>query len=55
MLQAVAKIYENSGKNRMKRLLLMIEPLAIVFIGIAVGVIILGLIQAITSVNDVAI
>ncbi|WP_049631498.1 type II secretion system F family protein [Cellvibrio sp. pealriver] len=55
MLQAVAKIYENSGKNRMKRLLLLIEPLAIVFIGIAVGVIILGLIQAITSVNDVAI
>nr|WP_324257460.1 type II secretion system F family protein [Cellvibrio fontiphilus] len=55
MLQAVAKIYENSGKNRMKRLLLLIEPLAIVFIGLAVGVIILGLIQAITSVNDVAI
>ncbi len=55
MLQAVAKIYENSGKNRMKRLLLLIEPLAIVFIGIAVGVIIMGLIQAITSVNDVAI
>jgi general secretion pathway protein F len=55
MLQAVAKIYENSGKNRMKRLLLLIEPLAIVFIGVAVGVIILGLIQAITSVNDVAI
>jgi len=55
MLQAVAKIYENSGKNRMKRFLLMIEPLAIVVIGMAVGVIILGLIQAITSVNDIAI
>lgn len=55
MLFAVAKIYENSSKNRMKRFLLLIEPLAIVLIGIAVGVIIMGLIQAITSVNDVAI
>jgi general secretion pathway protein F len=55
MLFAVAKIYENSSKNRMKRFLLLIEPLAIVLIGIAVGVIILGLIQAITSVNDMAI
>ena len=55
MLFAVAKIYENSSKNRMKRFLLLIEPLAIVLIGMAVGVIILGLIQAITSVNDMAI
>ncbi len=55
MLMAVAKIYENSSKNRMKRFLLLIEPLAIILIGIAVGVIIMGLIQAITSVNDIAI
>jgi general secretion pathway protein F len=55
MLAAVAKIYENSSKNRMKRFLLLIEPLAIVLIGLSVGVIILGLIQAITSVNDMAI
>jgi general secretion pathway protein F len=55
MLMAVAKIYENSSKTRMKRLLLLIEPLAIILIGIAVGTIIMGLIQAITSVNDIAI
>jgi general secretion pathway protein F len=55
MLFAVAKIYENSSKNRMKRFLLLIEPLAIVLIGVAVGVIMMGLIQAITSVNDIAI
>lgn len=55
MLVAVAKIYENSSKNRMKRFLLLIEPLAIILIGIAVGTIIMGLIQAITSVNDIAI
>lgn len=55
MLVAVAKIYENSSKSRMKRFLLLIEPLAIILIGIAVGTIIMGLIQAITSVNDIAI
>jgi general secretion pathway protein F len=55
MLVAVAKIYENSSKTRMKRFLLLIEPLAIILIGIAVGTIIMGLIQAITSVNDIAI
>jgi general secretion pathway protein F len=55
MMTAVAKIYENASKNRMKRLLLLIEPMAIILIGIAVGVIIMGLIQAITSVNDIAI
>lgn len=55
MLVAVAKIYENSSKTRMKRFLLLIEPLAIILIGLAVGTIIMGLIQAITSVNDIAI
>lgn len=55
MLSAVAKIYENASKTRMKRFLLLIEPLAIILIGVAVGIIIMGLIQAITSVNDVAI
>lgn len=55
MLVAVAKIYENSSKTRMKRFLLLIEPLAIILIGIAVGTIIMGLIQAITSVNDIAL
>jgi len=55
MLVAVAKIYENNSKSRMKRFLLLIEPLAIILIGVAVGTIIMGLIQAITSVNDIAI
>jgi len=55
MLVAVAKIYESSSKTRMKRFLLLIEPLSIILIGIAVGTIIMGLIQAITSVNDIAI
>ena len=37
----------------MKRLLLIIEPLAIITIGAVIGVIITGVILAITSVNDI--
>lgn len=55
MLDALARLYEEAGRNRMKRLLVLIEPLAILVIGSVIGTIILGVILAITSANDLAI
>ena len=55
MLKSLANLYEKSGKNRMKRMLILIEPLAILIIGGAIGTIILGIILAITSASDIPI
>lgn len=55
MLGSLARMYEENGQNRMKKLLALIEPLAILIIGAVIGVIILGIILAITSVNEIAI
>ena len=55
MLDSLASLYAEAGRNRMKRLLILIEPLAILLIGSVIGTIILGVILAITSANDLAI
>ncbi len=55
MLLSLARLYEESGRQRLKRLLVMIEPLAILVIGAVIGVIIVGVMLAITSANDLAI
>lgn len=55
MMRSVAKLYDESGRARMQKLLTLIEPLAILIIGVVVGTIILGVILAITSVNDIAL
>ena len=55
MLASLAKLYEESGRSRMKRVLILMEPAAILVIGSVVGTIILGVILAITSANDLAI
>ncbi|MGI8559876.1 MAG: type II secretion system F family protein [Luteimonas sp.] len=55
MLVSLASLYEESGRNRMKQLLILIEPIAILLIGSVIGTIILGVILAITSANDLAI
>ena len=54
-LASVGRLYDQASKNRMKSLLSLIEPLAILVIGSAIGVIILGVILAITSANDIAV
>jgi len=54
MMKSLAKLYDESGRNRMQTVLALIEPIAILTIGSLIGVIILGVILAITSVNDVA-
>lgn len=55
MLDSLARLYEQSGRNRMKRVLILIEPIAILVIGSLIGTIILGVILAITSANDLAV
>lgn len=53
MMKSVARLYDEGARNRMRRVLALIEPLAILLIGGLIGTIILGVILAITSVNDV--
>jgi general secretion pathway protein F len=53
LLDALARLYETTGRDRMKRALQLIEPLAIIIIGVVVGTIMTAIILAITSVNDV--
>ncbi len=53
LLAALARLYETIGRDRMKRALQLIEPLAIIVIGVVVGTIMTAIILAITSVNDV--
>mgnify|MGYP002700363494 FL=1 len=55
MLDALAKIYTEQGQQRMKKVLILIEPLAILLIGIGMGTIIIGIMLAITSANDISI
>ena len=55
MLQSLARLYEESGRQRMKRMLALIEPLAILVIGAVIGVIIMGVMLAITSANNLAV
>lgn len=54
MLRALAALYEENSTRRMKRLLTLIEPVAVLLIGSFLGVIMIGIILAITSVNDIA-
>lgn len=55
MLKSLAGLYEDTARQRMKQFLLILEPAAILFIGIVVGGIVAAIMLAITSVNQVAI
>jgi general secretion pathway protein F len=55
MLRSLAVLYEENSTRRMKRFLALIEPLAVLLIGGFLGVIMIGIILAITSVNEIAI
>ena len=54
MMRALATLYEENSTRRMKRVLALIEPLAILLIGAALGAIMIAIILAITSVNEAA-
>ncbi|MDR3733967.1 MAG: type II secretion system F family protein [Acidobacteriaceae bacterium] len=53
MLRSAATLCEQTGRDRMKRLLLLIEPAAILIIGAVIGVIMTAIILAITSISDI--
>lgn len=54
MLGSLGRLYDEAGRKRMKRALALIEPIAILLIGSVIGTIILAVILAITSANDLA-
>jgi len=54
MLRSLANLTDNSVKNRTATLLALLEPIAILVIGVVIGLIMAGLIMGITSVNEMA-
>lgn len=55
MMQAVAALHDESCKRRMKQVLTLIEPIAILIVGVLIGIMILGIVLAITASTDIAI
>ncbi len=54
MFKQMAEIYEADTKNSIKRFTALFEPLVILVMGVMVGALILSMLLAITSINDVA-
>ena len=55
MMAALAKLHEDNSRRRMKRFLALIEPLAVLVVGGFLGLIMIGIILAITGANDISI
>jgi general secretion pathway protein F len=55
VLSSVAELYEENMRNRTRQMLAVIEPMAILVIGSLIGLIIIGVILAITSASDVGL
>lgn len=53
MLRALAVLHEDAGRNRMKRFLLLLEPIAILIIGSVIGTIMIAIMLAITSMSNI--
>jgi general secretion pathway protein F len=54
-LRSLSELYSETGRTRMKRFLTLLEPLAIIFIGVVIGLIVAAIMLAITSINRVAL
>jgi general secretion pathway protein F len=55
VLGSVAALYEENMKNRTRQLMAIIEPVSILIIGVFIGLIIMGVILAITAASNVGI
>ncbi len=55
MFNRMADIYENDTRAAIKRFTAIFEPLVILVMGVMVGALILSMLLAITSINDVAV
>lgn len=54
MLRTLAQLYENAGRQRLKRFLVLLEPAAILLIGGVIGFIMVAIMLAITSLSNVS-
>lgn len=53
MLRTLAGLYESAGQERLKRFLILLEPVAILTIGIVIGTIMVAVMLAITSMSNI--
>jgi general secretion pathway protein F len=55
MFARMAEIYESDTRDSIKRFTAIFEPMVILVMGVMVGALILSMLLAITSINDVAV
>jgi general secretion pathway protein F len=55
MFARMAEIYENETRTAIRRFTAVFEPLVILVMGVLVGALILSMLVAITSINEVAV
>lgn len=55
MMLSVAKLHDEACKRKMKQVMTLIEPIAILIVGVIIGVMIMGVVMAITASTDIAI
>jgi general secretion pathway protein F len=55
MLRTLATLYETAGQERLKRFLILLEPIAILTIGIVIGTIMVAIMLAITSLSNISL
>jgi general secretion pathway protein F len=55
MLRTLATLHENAGRERLKRFLILLEPMAILLIGGMIGTIMIAIMLAITSISTMAL
>lgn len=55
MLRTLATLYETAGQERLRRFLILLEPAAILTIGIVIGTIMVAVMLAITSLSNISL
>lgn len=55
MMRTLANLYEDQGRERLKRLLTLLEPVAILCIGGVVGILMVAIMLAITSLSNISL
>jgi general secretion pathway protein F len=53
MFERLAGIYDNETRTALRRLTALFEPVVILVMGVMVGAIVLSLLMAITSINEI--
>jgi general secretion pathway protein F len=55
MLKTLGKLYENASRERMKRFLILLEPVTILIVGCVIGFIMVAIMMAITSLSTITL